>query len=80
MEHETWKFDPDKLRQLRKRAGFSQHRLAERIGVDKGTVTVYEQGRCQPSHRVLGELTRHLECRIDELFTAHTENLTDVAA
>ncbi len=40
---------PPKLRKLRERLGLSQQQLARRLGVDRATVTRWENGTRRPS-------------------------------
>lgn len=49
----------DRIRALRKEAGWSQAELAQRIGVDAGSVSRYESGRITPSADALLRLAGH---------------------
>lgn len=57
----------DRIRALRKEAGWSQAELAERIGVDPGRVSRYEAGRITPSADALVRLAEVLNVSIDHL-------------
>jgi transcriptional regulator with XRE-family HTH domain len=57
----------DRIRTLRKEAGWSQADLAERIGVDAGRVSRYEAGRITPSADALARLAETLNVSIDHL-------------
>ena len=57
----------ERIRQLRKEAGWSQTELAERIAVDPGRVSKYEAGRMSPSPEALIRLAETLNVSIDYL-------------
>ena len=55
-----WQVGPDEIRRLRKRLGFSQQQLADRLGVSFATVNRWENGHSKP-YRWLGDRLRQLE-------------------
>lgn len=57
----------ERIRQLRKEAGWSQTELAERISVDPGRVSKYEAGRMSPSPEALIRLAETLNVSLDYL-------------
>jgi transcriptional regulator with XRE-family HTH domain len=57
----------DRIRALRKEAGWSQAELAQRIDVDAGRVSRYESGRITPSADALVRLAESLNVSIDYL-------------
>jgi transcriptional regulator with XRE-family HTH domain len=57
----------ERIRNLRKEAGWSQAELAEKIGVDPGRVSRYEAGRITPSAEALVRLAEVLNVSIDHL-------------
>jgi transcriptional regulator with XRE-family HTH domain len=57
----------DRIRALRKEAGWSQAELADKIGVDPGRVSRYEAGRITPSADALVRLAESLNVSIDHL-------------
>jgi transcriptional regulator with XRE-family HTH domain len=57
----------ERIRQLRKEAGWSQTELAEKIAVDPGRVSKYEAGRMSPSPEALVRLAETLNVSIDYL-------------
>jgi transcriptional regulator with XRE-family HTH domain len=57
----------ERIRQLRKEAGWSQAELAEKIGADPGRVSRYEAGRITPSAEALVRLAETLSISIDHL-------------
>lgn len=57
----------ERIRELRKQAGWSQAELAEKIGVDAGRVSRYEAGRITPSAEALVRLGEVLNVSIDHL-------------
>lgn len=57
----------ERVRQLRKEAGWSQAELAEKIGADPGRVNKYEAGRMAPAAETLVRLAEVLNVSIDYL-------------
>lgn len=57
----------ERIRQLRKEAGWSQAELAEKIGADAGRVNKYEAGRMAPAAESLVRLAEVLNVSIDYL-------------
>jgi transcriptional regulator with XRE-family HTH domain len=57
----------ERIRSLRKEAGWSQAELADKIGVDAGRVSRYEAGRITPSAEALVRLGEVLNVSIDHL-------------
>ena len=54
---------------LRKRMGLSQEQLAKRINVCASTIGMYEQGRREPSAKILADLAKVFEVSLDYLIT-----------
>ncbi len=54
----------------RKAVGLTQAQLAEALGVERATVTMWELGNSWPSARVLPQIADLLVCSIDELYYA----------
>lgn len=59
----------EKLRQLRKQAGMSQERLAEKIGVSRQAVTKWETDAGIPDIENIGAISDLFEISIDELLS-----------
>ncbi|MGD0881683.1 MAG: helix-turn-helix transcriptional regulator [Acidimicrobiales bacterium] len=57
----------ERIRQLRKEAGWSQAELAEKIAADAGRVNKYEAGRMAPAAESLVRLAEVLNVSIDYL-------------
>lgn len=55
------------LKQLRKQKNFSQQTLAEKLGVSRSTVAMWETGGAQPDHKTLLQLSALLNASIDEM-------------
>ena len=55
------------LRELREAQGWTQGELAERLGVDAGTVGKWERGRTRPRLGYLLSMARLFEVGIDEI-------------
>ena len=68
-----------RLRELRKRNGISQEKLAEYIDVDPTTISNIENGRNYPSLANLENLLRVLNCSFIEAFDfEHKNNAKDL--
>jgi transcriptional regulator with XRE-family HTH domain len=57
----------DRIREVRKEAGWSQAELGERIGTDPGRVSRYESGRITPSAGAVVRLAEVLDVSLDYL-------------
>lgn len=57
------------LKEARERAGWSQQRLADELGVSRQTVISIEKGRYDPSLPLAFRLAAAFDCRIEDLFT-----------
>jgi transcriptional regulator with XRE-family HTH domain len=57
----------DMLVYLRKRQGLSQQDLAERVGLTKSAISMYEQGARKPSYEMLEALADYFNVDIDFL-------------
>ncbi len=62
-----------RVREQRKLVGFSQARLAEKLGVSNETVSRLETGRCTPSLRTIEEIARALRVDLVDLFRVRPE-------
>ena len=65
-----------KLADLRKRHGFSQEALAEKMGVSRQAVSKWERGESTPDTDTLIELAKLYEVSLDEL-VGHKKNTAD---
>jgi transcriptional regulator with XRE-family HTH domain len=63
------------LAKLRQRAGLTQRRLAEALGVTIGTISDWERGvkEPRPSFAQTKKLTELLQCTLDELVDATSQ-------
>lgn len=55
----------ERLKLLRKEAGLTQVQLAEKMGVSKGTVAMWEIGKREPNFETLDTLSNIFDRRID---------------
>lgn len=65
---------PEKLRELRKRKGYSQEQLARKIGADLQRVSKYERGVIWPTLEILVRIASVFEVSMDYLIR-DSENL-----
>jgi DNA-binding XRE family transcriptional regulator len=61
------RFDPTKLRALRRRAGMSRERLAVDAGTTYQSVVIWERGRRTPSTPMLLRLAATLGATVEQL-------------
>jgi len=61
------------LQQLRKAAGFTQLKLAVRLGITPSTVYNWERGTAEPGARQLGDLATALGVTADEVLASLPE-------
>lgn len=61
------------LKELRKKAGYSQMELAKQIGVTQSNVAKWETGNYYPRPALLPVLADLLHCTIDDLFGREKE-------
>lgn len=57
----------EKLRELREKKGLSQKQLADKLGVGRTTVTLWELGINKPRTDMLTSLAKVLGCKVDAL-------------
>lgn len=58
-----------KIRELRKKQGISQEKLAEMVKIDYSYLNEIEAGKRNPSLKVVSKLSRSLKVSLPELFT-----------
>ncbi|MCR5781351.1 MAG: helix-turn-helix domain-containing protein, partial [Clostridia bacterium] len=74
----------DRLKLLRNEKGLSQQKLAERIGMSKSSVNMYERGEREPGLEILETLADIFNCDIEYLLGAsdiknkYQQMLTDI--
>lgn len=64
---ELKKMFSEKLKELRKKNGITQEKLAKMIEVSSGTVAMWETGKRKPNIITLKKLAHILGCTTDEL-------------
>lgn len=57
----------ESIRNLRKKAGFTQKQLAEKVGVNEVTIRSYEAEKYNPKMNTLTKLCVALDCKITDL-------------
>jgi transcriptional regulator with XRE-family HTH domain len=57
----------ERLRKLRKEKGINQEELADVIGVNKATVSLYEIGKNDPSDKLKIEIAKYFNISLDYL-------------
>jgi transcriptional regulator with XRE-family HTH domain len=62
------------ITKFRDKAGLSQTELADKLGVDKATISRYENGTRQPSVEMLYKISKVLHVSIDNLIKGVKEN------
>ncbi len=61
-----------KIKELRKKAGLTQVKFAEAMGVTQSTVSQWENGRVLPDTARLPALAEALGCSVADLFSEQT--------
>ena len=62
-----------KLRQLRKEQGLSQSALAEKVGLSKSSINMYERGEREPGFAALSAFAELFQTNIDTLLGKETQ-------
>ena len=57
-----------RIKEIRKKAGLTQIKLAQKMNVGRSTVGMWETGNSLPTADKLPELAKVLGCSIDELY------------
>ena len=57
----------DKLRQMRKKMGITQAKLAKKLKVSPSTIGMYEQGRREPDAEMLVKMAKFFDVSVDYL-------------
>lgn len=61
-----------KIKKLRQTRGITQKDFAEKLGVDRSTVSYWESGAVMPRAELLPRIADALNCTIDALFGRDT--------
>lgn len=61
------------LRYFRRKAGYTQTRLAKAIGVDQSAISYWESGKIEPRMKNVLKLSRLLGCSMEELMEEGSE-------
>lgn len=56
-----------KLKEARKRKGYTQEELAHAVNVGSMTIYQYESGRRVPNARMLKQIAQALDCKVDDI-------------
>ena len=67
------------LKELRKAKGITQTELAERLGIKRTTVSMWEMNASSPTARMIPALAAALGCSIDALFAEPEERTQESA-
>ncbi len=65
----------DKILELRKKKGFSQEELGEKVNVTRQTISNWELGETAPNPEQLKLLSKHLNVSVDELLDNDIKNV-----
>jgi len=58
-----------KIKEIREKVKITQHDLAEKLGIDRSTVSKWESGVALPRAEQLPALATVLQCSIDDLYS-----------
>ena len=59
------------LTALRRKNGYTQAQIAQRLGISRSSYANYENGNRSPNFEVLEQIADVLDCSLDELFGRH---------
>jgi transcriptional regulator with XRE-family HTH domain len=59
----------ENIKHLRKRAGYTQERFAEAVGIKRSVVGAYEEGRAEPRLQTLKKIAEVLQVTVDQLIS-----------
>lgn len=59
------------LTALRRKSGYTQAQIAQRLGISRSSYANYENGNRSPNFEVLEQIADVLDCSLDELFGRH---------
>lgn len=51
----------DRIKKIRKKAGLTQEKFAERLGLKRNTIATYETGRSEPMDNIIISICREFE-------------------
>lgn len=58
----------NRLKEYREKAGLSQEKLAEKLGVTRQTIISLESNRYVPSLELALKLAKEFKCRVEDMF------------
>lgn len=61
------------FKRAREKCGLTQRDLAETLGIDQSTISLWEAGKTQPRAKLLLKLAGILHCTVDDLLSPDTE-------
>ena len=59
--------DTVRIAELRRRAGYTQKELADKLNVDQSAVSLWESGKTKPLRKLHQTIAQVLGCTVDEL-------------
>ena len=62
-----------RMKELREKIGITQEALAEKVDVTRQTILFLEKGKYNPSLRLAYKISRHLNARIEDVFSFDDE-------
>ena len=68
----------DRIKKIRKCAGLTQEKFAERLGIKRNTVATYETGKSEPMDNIIVSMCREFEINEEWLRTGKGEMKKDV--
>lgn len=68
-----------RIKELRKKYGYTQAKLGEMLGISASAVGMYEQGRREPDSRILTEMSRVFSVPVDYLLSGDDSGPREIA-
>ncbi|MBR3361412.1 MAG: helix-turn-helix transcriptional regulator [Lachnospiraceae bacterium] len=66
-----------RLKELRKQNKMTQHMVAQKVGVSRSTVAMWETGQNEPDNQMLLELAMLFNCSVDYLLERTEDRIDD---
>lgn len=63
----------DRIKKIRKELDLTQQKIADRLGVQRNTIAMYEMGKTAPSEAIILSICREFNVNEDWLRTGHGE-------
>ena len=70
-------FSAEKLKIVRKKNGYNQRSLADKIGTTVTTISAWENGKTRPTRKNIQKLALELKCKVEDLISNLDEQIEE---